>query len=772
MCYPTFLKTHKAFLEAQLKALQALALRYPLNPVAYQACSLPRHVQNRVVKVEVRPGHQSAAQPAFYESRQGLVWLPADLLNDPKAKATIYLDKGPVHVNLADLAVKKKARERYVSLNLDPKTGSKVDKDFLLKTLERAIEAQSEAIGNDAQDLKGISLNDQGFFTLTPTAKEDERFYWFEPTNRDNLKANLYVLLNLNELKQQITAVKAWGRHNNLPPSLKPLTRFLGPAQDKAKAAESQPEPQAEPNWQVLTDGTRAGATEQRAWVRKALATPDMALLEGPPGSGKTTVILELVLQLIARGKRVLLTSATHVAIDNVLERLLAQKVKGLLAVRIASNPNAITHSQVREELYAENLYKQFAAKTQAHLQTLQAPTTGQKVLEGLVADPKSVELQHFLLNNADLVAGTLVGLLQHPGLKYAQHDTAPFDYLIVDEASKVSLQGFLVPARFAKRWVMVGDNTQLAPYADANELAIAYRDQLGIPEATALELADSLCNAWAFRKDADRCQKHMRKFYEAAASTPAEGRKAELIDKARVLLPSVLELFQEGLAPMLQTGQDFGLNRGVYQNPDTRLVASSWEPRFESLTYQHRMVDELAAIPRAHFYLGKNMLTARAQSNRIKPYLGLLGDVDTAPATWIAYPHRDTGRDNKEEAEKAVATYKRVLATQQGEAKPSVFIICFYQRQRRLIADLLKKAGIDREEVVHTVDSVQGKEADIVLLCFTKYSEDSFFHVPNRLNVALTRAKSRLLLFGPQSSLRTGTNPALVELAQLPTLL
>ena len=76
-------------------------------------------------------------------------------------------------------------------------------------------------------------------------------------------------------------------------------------------------------SWMVLSDTRRPGTEEQRRFVELALGTPDFALLEGPPGSGKTTAICELVLQFAKQGKRVLLSASTHVAVDNVLERLM-----------------------------------------------------------------------------------------------------------------------------------------------------------------------------------------------------------------------------------------------------------------------------------------------------------------------------------------------------------------------------------------------------------------------------------------------------------------
>lgn len=79
--------------------------------------------------------------------------------------------------------------------------------------------------------------------------------------------------------------------------------------------------------WEVLTDENREGADIQRNFIQQALNTKDFALLEGPPGSGKTTTILELIAQIIKQNKRVLLCGSTHIAIDNVLERLKEKKL-------------------------------------------------------------------------------------------------------------------------------------------------------------------------------------------------------------------------------------------------------------------------------------------------------------------------------------------------------------------------------------------------------------------------------------------------------------
>src|SRR5437868_321842 len=64
----------------------------------------------------------------------------------------------------------------------------------------------------------------------------------------------------------------------------------------------------------------------QREAVAKALATPEIFLLQGVPGSGKSRVVAEIIIRAAAKGERVLLLAATPAAVDRVLERLAAKE--------------------------------------------------------------------------------------------------------------------------------------------------------------------------------------------------------------------------------------------------------------------------------------------------------------------------------------------------------------------------------------------------------------------------------------------------------------
>ena len=224
--------------------------------------------------------------------------------------------------------------------------------------------------------------------------------------------------------------------------------------------------------WRSLTDLSRDGTEEQRRFVAKALGSTDFAFLEGPPGSGKTTAICELIQQLVEKGERVLLCASTHVAIDNVLERLL-ESTSPIDAVRIGRI------EKVDEKVLATQLDERVNALVTAWCRQ-----------DGLAAhgDGKLKEMaERAVIMAANLTCGTTMGIVNHPLFRGRDEDLHPadrpittlphWDVLIVDEASKTLIQEFLVPALLAKRWVVVGDVHQLPPFSDRAGIVANLRD-------------------------------------------------------------------------------------------------------------------------------------------------------------------------------------------------------------------------------------------------------------------------------------------------------
>ena len=194
--------------------------------------------------------------------------------------------------------------------------------------------------------------------------------------------------------------------------------------------------------WYRLTDLSYEGCKTQRNFVKKALSTPDFAFLDGPPGSGKTTTILEIIAQAIMQGKKVMLAASTNAAVDNILERLpdLPSDVKEeIFAVRIGSR------DAISEKVDAYNIF-----------------------------NVDDVDVQNEIIRRANLVCSTIFGILKHPEFNLqnpAQPAVPLYDYLIIDEASKTTFQDFLVPALYAKRWIFSGDLNQLTPYTEQETL-------------------------------------------------------------------------------------------------------------------------------------------------------------------------------------------------------------------------------------------------------------------------------------------------------------
>lgn len=121
----------------------------------------------------------------------------------------------------------------------------------------------------------------------------------------------------------------------------------------------------------------------QRRAVEKILAAPDLCLVQGPPGTGKTTVIAEATLQFVRQGKKVLIASQAHLAVDNVLDRL--GNVPEIRAIRlgrgdkVSEDGKPFVEDQVLKRYYTtiadacEQRYLQPWQGTEARLRGLQA---------------------------------------------------------------------------------------------------------------------------------------------------------------------------------------------------------------------------------------------------------------------------------------------------------------------------------------------------------------------------------------------------------------
>jgi DNA replication ATP-dependent helicase Dna2 len=182
-------------------------------------------------------------------------------------------------------------------------------------------------------------------------------------------------------------------------------------------------EPEFESVEETFIDNNEA----QNEAVRMAVGAEDCALVHGPPGTGKTYTLAQIVRALVDRGDRVLLSAFTNRAVDNCLEALEDQGFTDI--VRLG------TESGVREDM-----------------QEYRLDTAG---------DPDDCVEE---LEAASVVAATTASC----GSRVAK--TQSFDVAIVDEAGQLTEPGTLAATTLADRFVLVGDHQQLPPVVQSDD--------------------------------------------------------------------------------------------------------------------------------------------------------------------------------------------------------------------------------------------------------------------------------------------------------------
>jgi len=316
---------------------------------------------------------------------------------------------------------------------------------------------------------QGKNYNKNNSFVIKNKNSEDKiltlKKPWKETRKLIN-NENIKIRIDTGNLKKQNDAVKLL---NNSP--VKEQRNLIKLFEDKQRGGNWRTcNSKSIDSWYILDDENYDGTLDQRKFVEKAIATDDFAILEGPPGSGKTTTILELILQLVKNEKKILLSASTHVAIDNVLERIKQYDEDDLVEpLRIG-----------REDSVGEDI------------QEYQIDRKIESYKKSGFSDELS---QRLVIDSANLVCGTTMGINQFPPIKdrisfennRRKETELPidtmFDVMIIDESSKTTFQEFLVPAMTAKKWILVGDIKQLSPYIEQTH--IVHNLNVSVPKDT-----------------------------------------------------------------------------------------------------------------------------------------------------------------------------------------------------------------------------------------------------------------------------------------------
>lgn len=478
---------------------------------------------------------------------------------------------------------------------------------------------------------------------------------------------------------------------------------------------------------------TVAKNNRQPEAVRKAIDNKNVMLTQGPPGTGKTCTIVEIVCQLALRGRRVLVCSQSNAAVDNIRKRLedLSIGERNLTIARIGrenateawglnydkeaytkflqdSRTLALAINSKGEGGATDSLKKPEYAGHTDFTKSLDHMTEYPQMLQAL--DKKVIEEcytelltsdeflrargdERLYLESKDVILGTCIGI----GMNNAVQEMH-FDTVIIDEAAKANLAESLVPLGLGDRWVLVGDDNQLPPYVDREQIA-EYVGQKGATDST------------------------------------TDGENTENLKEADAVAMQSLSLF-EFLHDLL---------------PEDNVVM---------LNYQYRMHPDIARCISDLFYGGdlRNGITAEDRLLDLQDFPKAVTFVDTSDRGRQAWEQKE-GSSYKNDAEVDLivrSILKSIDAAKMADVKVSDYlgIITPYSAQSKAIINHPDFPS-RYKECVHTIDSIQGSEFDVVIFSFVRafpYSSHKnvgFLDDMRRLNVSLSRAKRKLILVG-----------------------
>lgn len=484
-----------------------------------------------------------------------------------------------------------------------------------------------------------------------------------------------------------------------------------------------------------------ANNNNQTLAVKKALGNNKLVLVQGPPGTGKTTVIVEIIRQLVKQGKKVLVCSQAHAAVDNIVEKLqrIHQEDQHILYMSIGNEgeeeswgdgfssegyqqfltnnkkliallKSGANESNIEELIgtfeYNESISKKYM---DSHLYIAKYYNASKdlyssvdKILNKMISE--SNRFSYGLLESCryqmmDVVLGTCIGIGMNRELK---RSSLHFDTVIIDEAAKANLAETLVPLSMGDRYVLVGDDKQLPPYSDSTMI----EDFIKEPN-----------------------------------------QELEALDKKTVLEAVTTSLFEK-----------------------IHNVESCPEECITMLNYQYRMHPDIGKFISDAFYGGKVFMgenTITQQLSLPSPYAKQILFIDThngfrKTGGYGAY-ERSTGNSfcNDLECEIICNQILPIISEHVDMKKYSVGVITPYSGQRDLLRHNIR--DINLKKCIYTIDSIQGREFDVVIFSFVRafnpasHRKVGFLDDMRRLNVSLSRAKKKLILVGNK---RTLTSP------------
>ena len=444
---------------------------------------------------------------------------------------------------------------------------------------------------------------------------------------------------------------------------------------------------------------------EQRACVERALASEELLLLWGPPGTGKTTVIAEICAQATARGWRILVASQANLAVEQALGRLPATprvRAAWVSSARRREGRAGEVGTYLRAWLgtVGAAARREAEAETDARWRALLGEWAGW--CGTARAEDFSGEDEAFYLSQANVVGATC-NEAGKPDFVASPRFASRFDLVVVDEVSKATPPELLPPLLLGRRVMLVGDHRQLPPL---------FRDEHFESAVENGELAEA----------------EVERFRELVTASWFDAAFRRVPESARCALRRQYRMHPQIMAAVNLFYADQPLAAGDGEAELVRAKAHGLSLRGAGERAWLEEGQHLAWIDTSRDAAGR-----AAREERV-----------------------GTSRRNAVEAEACA----RVLAELAGQPEArglSVAVIGFYKAQigllrERLRAERLPAEWFDPGRDVNTVDQFQGSERDIVIVSLVRADArltGEFARDFRRINVAFSRARRLLIVLG-----------------------
>ncbi|PYH89500.1 DNA polymerase alpha-associated DNA helicase A [Aspergillus ellipticus CBS 707.79] len=456
----------------------------------------------------------------------------------------------------------------------------------------------------------------------------------------------------------------------------------------------------------------------QQEAIRFALASQDIALIHGPPGTGKTHTLIELIVQMVQRKQRVLVCGPSNISVDNIVERLAPTKVPvvrighpaRLLPSVLDHSLEVLTHTSeaaaIVRDVRKEIDQKQASIRKTRSARERRAIYDDLRELRREFRERESKCVDN-LVRESSVVLATLHGAGGH------QLKNQKFDVVIIDEASQALEAQCWIPLLSASKVVLAGDHLQLPPTVKStNEKA-----------------------------DKKAIQKEKEKAAEKAKEMGVE--LLENVSLETTLFDRLLSMHGPGIKRMLTT--------------------------------QYRMHESIMRFPSDELYDSKLMAGEAVKARLLKdlPYEVEETDDTKEPVVfWDTqggdFPEKTEdaevgkkalGESKSNEMEALVAGRHVDALVAAGVQAEDIAVITPYNGQLAVLSQMLREKYPTIE--LGSVDGFQGREKEAVVVSLVRSNSEhevGFLGEKRRLNVAMTRPKRHLCICGDSETISKGS--------------